>query len=60
MSGRGVNAMPGRPEGEGSARLEEQELDEAAHRREVDEQLHPPHHRDPRFFSKLFRRRSQS
>ena len=59
MSGRGVNAMPGRPEGEGSARIEERELEEAARRREVDEQVHPRHDRDHRFFSKLFRRRSR-
>jgi len=59
MSGRGVNAMPGRPEGEGSARIEGRELEEAAHRHEVDELVHPRHERDPGFFSKLFRRRSR-
>jgi len=59
MTGRGVNAMPGRPEGEGSLRIEEQELEEAAHRHEVEEQVHPRHERDARFFSKLFRRRSR-
>lgn len=60
MSGRGINAMPGRPEGEGSARMEEQELQEAAHRHEVDEELHA--HDAPRsgFFSRLFRRRSSA
>lgn len=55
MSGRGVNAIPGRPEGEGSSRIEERELQEAARRHEMDEQLHG----DPRrsgFFSRLFRR----
>jgi hypothetical protein len=51
--------MPGRPEGEGSARIEEQELEEAAHRHEVDEQVHSRQERDPRFFSKLFRRRAR-
>jgi hypothetical protein len=57
MSGRGVNAMPGRPEGEGSGRMEEQELQEAAHHHDLDERLHA--HVAPRsgFFSKLFRRR---
>jgi hypothetical protein len=60
MSGRGINAMPGRPEGEGSGRLEEQELEEAAHRHELDEELHAHEGRRTGFFSKLFRRRSAS
>jgi len=58
MSGRGVNAMPGRPEGEGSARIEDRELDEAARRHEVQEEAQAHKHRDDRFFSKLFKRRS--
>jgi hypothetical protein len=60
MSGSGINAMPGRPEGEGSARIEEQELQEAAHRHELDEKLHARDARRTGFFSKLFRRRSAS
>jgi hypothetical protein len=60
MSGSGINAMPGRPEGEGSARIEEQELQEAAHRHELDEKLHAHDARRTGFFSKLFRRRSAS
>jgi hypothetical protein len=40
--------------------MEEQELQEAAHRHEVDEELHA--HDAPRsgFFSRLFRRRSSA
>ena len=57
MSGRGLNEMPGRPEGEATYRVEEQELEEAAHRHEVDEELHAHDVRRPGFFSKLFRRR---
>ena len=41
MSGRGINEMPGRPEGEGTYRIEEKELEEAAHRHEEDEELQP-------------------
>ncbi len=37
MSGRGVNAMPGRPEGEMVPHANEDELREAAHRHEVHE-----------------------
>jgi hypothetical protein len=58
MSGRGINAMPGRPEGEGSARIEEQELKEAAHRHEMDEELHVHDARRTGFFYRMFRRRS--
>ncbi len=58
MSGRGVNAMPGRPEGEGSARIENEELDEAARHHEIEEEAKAHRHRDPSFFSKLFKRRS--
>lgn len=57
MSGRGINEMPGRPEGEGTYRVEEQELQEAAHRHELDEELHAHEVRRTGFFSKLFRRR---
>jgi len=60
MSGRGVNAMPGRPEGEGSARLEEQELQEAAQRQQVDRELDEHHARRPGFFARIFRRRGAS
>lgn len=60
MSGRGINEMPGRPEGEGTYRVEEQELKEAAHRHEVDEDLHVHDARPTGFFSKLFRRRPAS
>ncbi|HEY7668138.1 MAG TPA: hypothetical protein VIE12_08445 [Actinomycetota bacterium] len=56
MSGRGVNAIPGRPEGEGSSRIEERELQEAARRHEMDEQLHAHDPRRSGFFSRLFRR----
>jgi len=56
MSGRGVNAMPGRPEGEGTYRIEEQELEEAASRHEVDEELDDHHARRPGFFARIFRR----
>jgi hypothetical protein len=59
MSGRGINEMPGRPEGEGTYRVEEQELEEAAHRHEMDEELHA-HEARPGFFSRLFRRRTAS
>ena len=58
MSGRGVNAMPGRPEGEGSGRIEEQELVEAGHRHEMDEALRERETRHAGFFSRLFRRSS--
>ncbi|MGZ4152259.1 MAG: hypothetical protein ACXVEI_04510 [Actinomycetota bacterium] len=58
MSGRGINAMPGRPEGEATARIEEQELQEAAHRHEMDEDLRVHEARRPGFFSRVFRRRS--
>jgi hypothetical protein len=52
--------MPGRPEGEATYRIEEQELQEAAHRHELDEELHT-HEAGPRgFFSRLFRRRSSA
>jgi len=51
--------MPGRPEGEGTYRVEEQELEEAAHRHEMDEELHA-HEARPGFFSRLFRRRTAS
>jgi hypothetical protein len=57
MSGRGINEMPGRPEGEGTYRIEEQELQEAAHRHEMDEELHVHDARRTGFFSRLFRRR---
>lgn len=57
MSGRGINEMPGRPEGEGTYRIEEQELEEAAHRHEVDEELHVHDALRAGFFSRLFRRR---
>jgi hypothetical protein len=57
MSGRGINEMPGRPEGEATYRVEEQELQEAAHRHELDEELHAHEVRRTGFFSKLFRRR---
>ena len=58
MSGRGINEMPGRPEGEATHRLEEQELEEAARRHEVDEELHAHDVRSAGFFSRFFRRRS--
>jgi hypothetical protein len=58
MSGRGINAMPGRPEGEGSARIEEQELNEAAHQHEIQEQAHANRAHRGGLFSRLFRRRS--
>lgn len=58
MSGRGINEMPGRPEGEATYRIEEQELQEAAHRHEMDEELHVHGARRTGFLSKLFRRRS--
>lgn len=57
MSGRGINEMPGRPEGEGTYRIEEQELEGAAHRHEMDEELQAHDARRNGFFSKLFRRR---
>lgn len=60
MSGRGINEMPGRPEGEGTYRIEEQELQEAAHRHELDEELHAHDARRAGFLSRLFRRRSAS
>lgn len=60
MSGRGINAMPGRPEGEGSARIEEQELEEAAHRHEMDDELRVHDARRAGFFSRMFRRRSST
>jgi len=60
MSGRGINEMPGRPEGEGTHRIEEQELQEAAHRHDMDEELHAHDARRTGFFSKWFRRRSAS
>ncbi len=50
--------MPSRPEGEGSCRLEEQELEEAARHHEMEEEAKPHAHRDPSFFSKLFKHRS--
>lgn len=56
MTGRGINAMPGRPEGEGSYRIEEQELQEAAHREEVDKELDEHHARRSGFFARIFRR----
>lgn len=60
MSGRGLNEMPGRPEGEGTHRVEEQELQEAAQRHEMDEELHAHDVRRAGFFSRLFRRRSSA
>lgn len=60
MSGRGINEMPGRPEGEGTYRVEEKELEEAAHRHEEDEELHAHEAPRPGFFSRLFRRRPAS
>jgi hypothetical protein len=60
MSGRGINEMPGRPEGEGTYRVEEQELEEAVHRHEMDEELHAYEARRTGFFSRLFRRRTAS
>jgi hypothetical protein len=58
MSGRGINEMPGRPEGEGTHRIEERELEEAAHRHEIDEELHALDVRRTSFFSRMFRRRT--
>jgi hypothetical protein len=60
MSGRGINEMPGRPEGEGTYRVEEQELQEAAHRHEMEEELHVHEAPHTGFFSKFFRRWSPS
>jgi hypothetical protein len=56
VTGRGINAMPGRPEGEGSSRIEEHELEEAARRHEMGEQLHAHDPRRSGVFSRLFRR----
>jgi hypothetical protein len=55
--GVGGNALPGRPEGEPSNRIEEQELEEAGRRRLEDEAMHTHDARRPGFFSRLFRRR---
>jgi hypothetical protein len=60
MSGRGINDMPGRPEGEGTYRIEEKELEEAAHRHEEDEELQAQEAPRTGFFSRLFRRRPPS
>jgi hypothetical protein len=49
--------LPGRPEGEPSNRIEEQELEEAGRRRLGDEAMHTHDARRPGFFSRLFRRR---
>jgi hypothetical protein len=59
MTGRGINAMPGRPQGEGTLRVGERELREAAHRHEMDEQLHAHDAKRSSFFSRLFRRDRQ-
>jgi hypothetical protein len=56
MGGRGINAMPGRPQGEGSRRVEERELQEAARRHDLDEQAHAHDPKRAGFFSRLFRR----
>jgi hypothetical protein len=56
--GLGGNAVPGRPEGEPSNRIEEQELEEAGRRRVEDEEMHAHHAHRTGFFSRLFRRRS--
>jgi len=49
--------LPGRPEGEPSNRIEEQELEEAGRRHAEDEAMHAHHERRTGFFSRLFRRR---
>lgn len=56
MTGRGINAMPGRPQGEGSGRVGERELRDAAHRHELEEQVHAHDPKRAGFFSWLFRR----
>ncbi len=48
--------VPGRPEGEPSNRIEEQELEEAGHRHVEDEAMHAQHTHRTGFFSRLFRR----
>jgi hypothetical protein len=61
VSGRGINAIPGRPEGEGSSRIEDRELDEAARQHQMQEQIHAHEPRRPGFLSRFFgrhRRRS--
>ena len=55
--GLGGNALPGRPEGEQSNRIEEQELEEAGRRRVEDEAMHAHHARRTGFLRRLFRRR---
>ncbi len=49
--------MPGRPEGEASSRIEEQELEEAGRRPVEDEAMHAHHARRTGFLRRLFRRR---
>jgi hypothetical protein len=50
--------MPGRPEGEASSRIEEQELEEAGRRPVEDEaMMHAHRERRSGFLRRLFRRR---
>jgi hypothetical protein len=56
VSGRGINAIPGRPEGEGSSRIEERELDEAARRHQMQEQINAHEPRRPGILSRFFGR----
>ena len=57
MSGYGVPGIPGRSAGTGpsSSRLDEQTLEEAAHRHEMGEEAKPQKKRG--FFARLFGRR---
>ena len=58
MSGYGVPGIPGRSSGtdRNSARLDEEKLEEAAHRHEMAEESKAP--KKPGFFARLFGRRS--
>jgi hypothetical protein len=58
MSGYGVPGIPGRSSGtdSSSARLDEQKLEEAAHRHEMAEEAKAP--KTTGFFARLFGRRS--
>jgi hypothetical protein len=60
MSGYGVPGIPGRSSGtdRSSARLDEEKLEEAAHRHEMTEKAKAP--KKPGFFARLFGRRSSS
>ncbi len=59
--GLGGNAIPGRPEGEASSRIEEQELEEAGRRPVEDEaMMHAHRERRTGFLRGLFRRPSDT